>query len=84
MKPSGGNWLRLHSDVMASNLPYLSDLVRFALAKNAASVSGELAGGMVMSLIVNRETSIVVVVASNIAHAKTAELAQNVGEAFSR
>jgi len=58
-----------------------SDLVRFALATNAASVNGELAGGSVMSLM-TRDNGIVVAVASNIAHANTAALARNVADAF--
>ena len=57
-----------------------SDLVKFAMATNAASVNGELAGGLVMSLSVRN--GLVVAVTSNIAHAKTSALAQRVGEAF--
>jgi hypothetical protein len=52
-----------------------SDLVRFALATNPGSVNGELAGGMVMSLMTHRDSGIVVAVASNIAHANTSALA---------
>jgi hypothetical protein len=59
-----------------------SDLVRFALATNAASVSGELAGGSVMSLMTRRDNGIVVAVASNVAHANTAALALNVADVF--
>jgi CubicO group peptidase (beta-lactamase class C family) len=59
-----------------------SDLVRFALAANADGLTGELAGGSVMSLTRQRENGIVVAVASNIAHADTAALALNVAEAF--
>jgi hypothetical protein len=59
-----------------------SDLVRFALATNADSVNGELAGGSVMSLVTHRDKSIAVAVASNIAHANTAALAQKVADAF--
>ena len=59
-----------------------SDLVRFAMATNAGSVNGALAGGMVMSLARGRDGSIVVAVASNIAHANTSALAQRVAEAF--
>ena len=59
-----------------------SDLVRFALATNPGSVNGELAGGMVMSLTMRRDRGIVVAVASNMAHADTAALAQRVGDAF--
>ena len=57
-----------------------SDLVRFALATNADSVNGELAGGSVMSLMTSRD--IVVAVASNIAHANTAALARTVADVF--
>src|SRR4051812_763596 len=59
-----------------------SDLVRFALATNADSVSGELAGGSVMSLMTRRDRGIVVAVASNIAHANTAALALKVADTF--
>jgi len=59
-----------------------SDLVRFALATNAGSVNGELAGGSVMSLMTRRDNGIVVAVASNIAHANTAALALKVADTF--
>jgi len=59
-----------------------SDLVRFALATNADSVNGELAGGSVMSLMTRRDNGIVVAVASNIAHARTAALALKVADVF--
>jgi len=59
-----------------------SDLVRFALATNADSVNGELAGGSVMSLMTHRDKGIVVAVASNVAHANTAALAQRVADVF--
>ena len=59
-----------------------SDLVRFALATNADSVNGELAGGSVMSLMTRRDNGIVVAVASNIAHANTAALARKVADTF--
>jgi hypothetical protein len=59
-----------------------SDLVRFALATNPASVNGELAGGMVMSLITGRDSGIAIAVSSNMAHAKTSSLALRVGDAF--
>jgi len=59
-----------------------SDLVRFALATNADSVNGELAGGSVMSLMTRRDRGIVVAVASNIAHANTAALALKVADVF--
>jgi hypothetical protein len=59
-----------------------SDLVRFALATNPGSVNGELAGGMVMSLMTGRDSGIVIAVTSNMAHANTSALALRVGEAF--
>ncbi len=59
-----------------------SDLVRFALATNPASVNGELAGGMVMSLMTRPDSGIVIAVTSNMAHAKTSSLALRVGDAF--
>jgi hypothetical protein len=59
-----------------------SDLVRCALATNPGSVNGELAGGMVMSLITRRESGIVIAVTSNIAYANTSALGQRVGDAF--
>ena len=57
-----------------------SDLVRFALATNANSVNGELAGGSVMTLMTRRDNGIVVAVVSNIAHANTAALARKVAD----
>lgn len=59
-----------------------SDLVRFALATNSGNLTGELAGGPVMSLITVPGRGIVVAVASNIAHANTSALAERVGAAF--
>jgi CubicO group peptidase (beta-lactamase class C family) len=60
-----------------------SDLVRFALAStNAGSVNGELAGGMVMSLMTGRDSGVVIAVTSNMAHADTSSLARQVGDAF--
>jgi CubicO group peptidase (beta-lactamase class C family) len=59
-----------------------SDLVRFALATNAGSVNGELAGGMVMSLLTGRDAGIVIAVTSNMAHANTSSLALRLGRAF--
>jgi hypothetical protein len=59
-----------------------SDLVRFALATNPANVNGELAGGMVMSLVTQRASGIVVAVTSNIAHANTSSLALRIANAF--
>jgi hypothetical protein len=59
-----------------------SDLVRFALTTNTDSVNGELAGGMVMSLMTRRDNSTVIAVTSNMAHANTASLALRVGDVF--
>ena len=59
-----------------------SDLVRFALATKAGSVNGELAGGTVMSLVTHPDNGIAVAVASNIAFANTAALAQKVADTF--
>jgi hypothetical protein len=59
-----------------------SDLVRFAAATNAGGVTGELAGGSVMSLMTRRDNGIVVAVASNIAYADTADLARKVADVF--
>jgi hypothetical protein len=63
-----------------------SDLVRVALATKAGSINGELAGGMVMSVVMSVVTApdsgIVVAVTSNIAHANTSALAMRVREAF--
>ena len=58
-----------------------SDLVRAALATNPGSINGELAGGMVMSLL-TVNSGIVVAVTSNIAYANTSSLALSIGEAF--
>lgn len=59
-----------------------SDLVRFAQATNPGSINGELAGGMVMSLMMGRDSGIVIAVTSNMAHANTSSLALRVGDAF--
>jgi hypothetical protein len=59
-----------------------SDLVRFALATNADSINGYLAGGRVMSLMTRRDDGIIVAVASNVAHANTAALALKVADVF--
>jgi hypothetical protein len=58
-----------------------SDLVRVGLA-NGGSINGELAGGMVMSLMTQRDSGIVVAVLSNVAHANTAALALKVADVF--
>ena len=62
-----------------------SDLVRFGLA-NDGSINGELAGGMVMSLMTPRDSDsdIVVAVLSNIAHANTSALALKIADAFAK
>jgi hypothetical protein len=59
-----------------------SDLVRFALATNPGGVNGELAGGMVMSLMTGRDRGIAIAVASNMAHANTSSLALRIGDTF--
>ena len=59
-----------------------SDLVRIALATNADSGVGELADGMVMSLLTRRDSGLIIAVTSNIAHANTSSLAQRLGDAF--
>ena len=58
-----------------------SDMVRVGLARDG-SIHGELAGGMVMSLLTRRDSGIVVAVLSNIAHANTSALALKIGDAF--
>jgi hypothetical protein len=59
-----------------------SDLVRFALATNPGNVNGELAGGMVMSLVTARDSGVNVAVTSNMAYTNTSSLALRIGEAF--
>jgi len=59
-----------------------SDLVRFALAAKPGNVDGELAGGMVMSLMTRSDGGIVIAVTSNMAHANTSSLALRVRDAF--
>jgi hypothetical protein len=61
-----------------------SDLVRFAVATKAASVTGELAGGSVMSLVTRPDTGLVVAVTSNMAYADTAGVAASVADVFGR
>jgi CubicO group peptidase (beta-lactamase class C family) len=58
-----------------------SDLVRVGLA-TGGSITGELAGGTVTSLVTDRDSGVVVAVLSNIAHANTPALAQQISEAF--
>ena len=60
-----------------------SDLVRVGLASDG-SINGQLAGGMVMSLMTLRDSGIVIAVLSNIAHANTSALGQKIGDAFAK
>jgi hypothetical protein len=60
-----------------------SDLVRVGLQSDG-SINGELAGGMVMSLMTLRDSGIVVAVLSNIAHANTSGLGLKIGDAFAQ
>jgi hypothetical protein len=60
-----------------------SDLVRVGLASDG-SINGELAGGMVMSLMTLRDSGLVVAVLSNIAHANTSALGLQIGDAFAK
>jgi hypothetical protein len=60
-----------------------SDLVRVGLA-GRGSINGELAGGMVMSLMTLGDSGIVVAVLSNIAHANTSALGVKIGDAFAK
>jgi CubicO group peptidase (beta-lactamase class C family) len=60
-----------------------SDLVRVGLA-NGDSVNGELAGGMVTSLMSLSGRGIVVAVLSNVAYADTAALTLKIGDVFAR
>lgn len=55
-----------------------SDLVRFARATHPRSLTGELAGGPVMSLLAAADNGVVVVVMANIAHADTDLLARKI------
>ena len=57
------------------------DLVRVGLA-NGGSINGELAGGMVMSLMTWPDSGIVVAVLSNIAHANTSALGLKIRDVF--
>jgi hypothetical protein len=86
-KPGSGRRLMYMRDLAccANGMAFSStpsDLVRVALATNAASMNGELAGGMVMSLLTQRDRNIVIAVTSNIAHANTSALAARIGDAF--
>jgi hypothetical protein len=60
-----------------------SDLVRVGVA-TGESVNGSLGGGMVMSLMTRRDSAIVVVVLSNIAHANTSALAVTISDLLAR
>jgi hypothetical protein len=60
-----------------------SDLVRVGLASDI-SINGELAGGMVMSLMTLGDSGTVVAVLSNIAHANTAVLGPKIGDVFAK
>ena len=60
-----------------------SDLVRVGLA-NGGRINGELAGGMVMSLMTLGDSDIVVVVLSNIAHADASALGLRIGDVFAK
>lgn len=59
-----------------------SDLVRVAQATKLASIDGELAGGLVLSVIHRADIDLVVAVTSNIAHADTTTLAGRIAAAF--
>ena len=59
-----------------------SDLVRVALATRPGPVNGVLAGGEVTSIVTAPDGGLVVAVSSNIAFAKTSELARQVLDAF--
>ena len=59
------------------------DLARVGLA-HGGSINGELADGMVMSLLTLRDSGIVVAVLSNIAHANTSALGLKIGDAFAK
>jgi hypothetical protein len=85
--PRGGRRLMRMRDLAccANGMAFYStpsDLVRFALATTPGSVNGELAGGVVMSLVMRRDGSIVIAITSNMAHANTSSLAARVGDAF--
>jgi hypothetical protein len=85
--PRGGRRLMYMRDLAccANGMAFYStpsDLVRFALAKKPGNLNGELAGGMVMSLMTRSDSGIVVAVTSNMAHANTSSLALRVGDAF--
>lgn len=61
------------------------DLVRVGLASGSSSIiNGELAGGMVMSLVTRRDSGVVVAVLSNIAHANTSALGLKIADAFAQ
>lgn len=85
--PRRGRWLMYMRDLAccADGMAFYStpsDLVRFALATDSASVNGDLAGGTVMSLMTGRDGGVVVAVTSNMAYADTVSLAQRIGDTF--
>jgi CubicO group peptidase (beta-lactamase class C family) len=85
--PRGGRRLMRMRDLAccANGMAFYStpsDLVRFGLATKPGTLTGELAGGTVMSLVTTPDGGIAVAVASNIAHADTESLAQRVEKAF--
>lgn len=55
-----------------------SDLVRVARTTHPGNITGELAGGRVMSLLAPADSGVVVVVMANIAHADTDALARKI------
>ena len=56
-----------------------SDMVGVGMASDV-SINGELAGGMMTSLMTLRDSRAVVAVLSNIAHANTSALAARIGK----
>jgi hypothetical protein len=59
------------------------DIVRVGLA-GQGSINGELAGGMVMSLVTRPDDDVVVAVLFNITHANTPALGHKIGDAFAK
>ena len=51
---------------------------------NDGSIDGELASGVVMSLMTLPDSGIAVAVLSNIAHANTSSLGLKIGDAFAK
>jgi len=52
------------------------------LTTNPGSINGELAGGMVMSLVTGPDGGLSIAVASNIAYANTSAIAEQIRDAF--